>query len=64
MVNCQNHEESDLHWNFSHFRNHMQNFFQRIFFMILTLRALDIFCFRHGVLLLLLYFKEIFLKSH
>ena len=26
----------------------MGNFYHKIFFIILTLRALDIFCFRHG----------------
>ena len=49
-----NHEESDLQCNFSHFRNYVQNFYDKIFFIILVLRALDLFCFRHGVLLLLL----------
>ena len=51
-----NHEESNLQYNFSHFRSHMRKFYHQIFFiiLILILRALDSFCFRHGVLLLLL----------
>ena len=49
-----NPEESNLQCNFYHFRNYMRKFYHKIFFIILILRALDIFCFRHGVLLLLL----------
>ena len=64
QVNSKNHEESDLQWKSPHFGNHTRNFYHNIFFIILTLRALDIFCFRYGMLLLLLYFKGIFLKSH
>ena len=32
----------------------MRKFYHQVFFIILILRTLDIFCFRHGVLLLLL----------
>ena len=55
----------------------MRKFYRKIFFIILILRALDIFNFRHGVLLLLLIapgqtevnqifldLKGIFLKSN
>ena len=49
-----NHEKLDLLCNFSHFRKYMRKFDHKIFFMILLLRASDLFCFRHGVLLLLL----------
>ena len=37
------HEESDLQCNFPHFRNYMRKFYHKIFFMILILRALDLF---------------------
>ena len=47
-----NHEESDLQCNFSQFRNHMRKFYHKIFFIVLILRALDLFCFKQGVLLL------------
>ena len=47
-------EESDLQRNFSHFINYMRKFYHKIFFIILILRALDLFCFRNGVMLLLL----------
>ena len=72
-----NREESDLQCTFFHFRNHMRKFYHKIFFMILILRAVDIFCFRRDVLLLLIItpgktevnqiffdFKEIFFNSH
>ena len=45
-----NHEESDLQCNLSHFRKYMQKFYHKIFFIILILRTLDLFCFRHRVL--------------
>ena len=47
-------QREDFLCNFSHFRNYMRKFYHRIFFIILILRALDLSCFRHGVLLLLL----------
>ena len=53
-----NHEESDLQCNFSHFKNYMRKFYHNIFFVTLILRASDLFCFRHGVLLLLLIMRE------
>ena len=49
-----NHEESDLQCKFFHFRNYMRKFYHKIFFIIMILRALDFFCFSHGVMLLLL----------
>ena len=52
-----NHGESNPQCNFSPSRNQMRKFCRKIFFIILILAALDIFCFRWGgggVLLLLL----------
>ena len=41
-----NHEESDLQCNFSRFRNYIPTFYHKIFFIILILRALDLFLFQ------------------
>ena len=38
-----NHEESNLQCNFAHFRTHLQKFYHQTFFIILILRALDLF---------------------